>query len=710
MPPKKRSSKSADVNSQSDDESETTKSEAMDVDNTPAETETEKKSQDQPVVISNSEEDQDKKETNEEPPTKKSKVAEEALKKIEAEKQRKEKEKQEAEEKAKTDRKKELEKFWKTVKDDPTDFTGWTHLLQFVDSKNDLEAGREAFSSFLKRYPYCYGYWKKFADFEKRNGTPDKVLEVFDQGTASIPLSTDLWIHYMNHCRAVKKDDATFIRSQYEKAMSECGREWRSDKLWDHYIKWELENKNYQEVFQVYQRMVRNPTQGLSKNFDNFTDFLKQHNPKDLMDTVDFLTLRKDVITAMKTDSNDEDGSKDAEAAPGEDSESDMKSAEETEAIREKIISNSRKAFKEAEIRVNMRWKYEEGIKRPYFHVKPLERGQLKNWHEYIEFMKQEMKKEGGDITEVEILYERSLIACALYEEFWMNYISWWESREGCNTDKIRQIYRRACTHHLPSKVDMHGRWAAFEETNGNLDEASKILENLESVHPELISLLLKRINLERRRGNNEKVAELYEAAIKAAPKKSVASDLSIKYARYLRLHQKNTTKALIVIEAAMESDQENPKLYLQNLDVLINSLPMDISAVVSIFNKALEQDWPEKHKLLFSQRKVEFLEDFGMNIVELEAAKAKHMEITTAYKETDSKDKEDSDKTNSEEGKEKKSDTNGSSASYPPVTNSSSYTAQQTQAYNNYGSRYANYPQNYGQYYGGYGGGSSGY
>ena len=27
-------------------------------------------------------------------------------------------------------------------------------------------------------------------------------------------------------------------------------------------------------------------------------------------------------------------------------------------------------------------------MKRPYFHVKPLERAQLKNWHEYLEFMK----------------------------------------------------------------------------------------------------------------------------------------------------------------------------------------------------------------------------------------------------------------------------------------------------------------------------------
>ena len=86
--------------------------------------------------------------------------------------------------------------------------------------------------------------------------------------------------------------------------------------------------------------------------------------------------------------------------------------------------------FSETEVRSKLRWKYEEGIKRPYFHVKPLERGQLKNWQDYLDFMKVEMAKEGGDLTEVEIIYERCLIACALYEEFWMDYVSWWESRK----------------------------------------------------------------------------------------------------------------------------------------------------------------------------------------------------------------------------------------------------------------------------------------
>lgn len=53
-------------------------------------------------------------------------------------------------------------------------------------------------------------------------------------------------------------------------------------------------------------------------------------------------------------------------------------------------------------------------IKRPYFHVKALEKTQLNNWREYLDF-----EIENGTPERVVVLFERCLIACALYEEFW---------------------------------------------------------------------------------------------------------------------------------------------------------------------------------------------------------------------------------------------------------------------------------------------------
>ena len=50
--------------------------------------------------------------------------------------------------------------------------------------------------------------------------------------------------------------------------------------------------------------------------------------------------------------------------------------------------------------------------------MKPLERAQLKNWREYLDF-----EIENGTHERVVILFERCMIACALYEDFWIKVI-----------------------------------------------------------------------------------------------------------------------------------------------------------------------------------------------------------------------------------------------------------------------------------------------
>lgn len=74
--------------------------------------------------------------------------------------------------------------------------------------------------------------------------------------------------------------------------------------------------------------------------------------------------------------------------------------------------------------------------------MKPLERGQLKNWNEYLdhEIKAQEDKKEEDKDDElVTVLFERCLIACALYEEFWLKYANWLRAKKD-GKDRSEQI------------------------------------------------------------------------------------------------------------------------------------------------------------------------------------------------------------------------------------------------------------------------------
>jgi hypothetical protein len=58
-------------------------------------------------------------------------------------------------------------------------------------------------------------------------------------------------------------------------------------------------------------------------------------------------------------------------------------------------------------------------VRRPYFHVKPLDAAQLANWAKYLDYIEAR-----GDAAATVILYERCLVACA-------SYPGWHGRREG---------------------------------------------------------------------------------------------------------------------------------------------------------------------------------------------------------------------------------------------------------------------------------------
>lgn len=62
-------------------------------------------------------------------------------------------------------RSKEASKYWEAVDRNRQDFTSWTQLIAIVDKESNVENVREVYDEFLLYYPYCYGYWKKLADF-----------------------------------------------------------------------------------------------------------------------------------------------------------------------------------------------------------------------------------------------------------------------------------------------------------------------------------------------------------------------------------------------------------------------------------------------------------------------------------------------------------------------------------------------------------------
>nr|XP_018912524.1 PREDICTED: pre-mRNA-processing factor 39-like [Bemisia tabaci] len=536
----------------------------------------------------------------------------------------------------------ELEKYWKAVREDPTDFTGWTYLLQYVDMESNVEHAREAYDAFLARYPYCYGYWRKYADFEKRKGSREHCEQVFVSGLSAIPLSVDLWLHYLNYFRTTYPEDEVGIRSLYDKAIQACGLEFRSDRLWESYIKWETDKKKLVNVTAIFDKLLATPTQNYLTHFEKFQDHVMKHSPRKILSVDDFLNLRREVLQILKQYDSPLIGVPGGDdAPPGEEEPSDEKEIkhtnEETAALRDKIIAMRRKVHKATAEAVTQRLKYEDGIKRPYFHVKPLERCQLENWRSYLEF---EIAQ--GDMERIIILFERCLIACALYEEFWLKFILFLEKQGDEYRSNLENTFKRACTIHHVKKPNLHLHWAIFEETQGNFEKAAEILSNLERNFPSLAQVAFRRINLERRRKAYPKVCELYEHYISSSAYSKMANNMVVKYARFCAKVLLDIDKGIKVLEKAMEKDKDCPRLYFQIIDLCMQRTPLNVNEVVSYLDKFLSKDNAEaEQKVMIAQHKVEFLEDFASDASAVQKAHNEYLQYVKIVKDNRKKAEE---------------------------------------------------------------------
>ncbi|XP_042274613.1 pre-mRNA-processing factor 39 isoform X1 [Thunnus maccoyii] len=560
----------------------------------------------------------------------------------------------------------DFERLWKAAHDNPQDFTSWTDLLQYCEQEGHITASRRALEAFLARYPLCYGYWKKFADLERRAGYNNKAEEVCVQGLQAIPLSVDLWIHYINLLLGTLDmnlpESPARIRSVFEDAVAAAGLDFHSDRLWDLYVEWEKEQGNMKNATTVLDRVLKVPTQMYNTHYDKFKAHLSSHEPKEVLSSEEYEELRTLCRQSQKAERAEQAQEEEAERPPGEEEPATPEGTDTEELmqkIRDQVLVNRDKVYQDNEGEVRKRWHFEDAIKRPYFHVKPLDRVQLRAWHSYLDWEIAQLNKdtkdpnqvdpsqaatEGSEVTaqpqerseeavvahddhRVRILFERCLIACALYEEFWTRYIHYLEPQ---SVDEARAVYKRACEIHLMYKPNIHMQWATFEERHGDLTEARRVLEALEKSLPGLAVVRLRRAALERRAGQlDQSEALLQEAVAESKEKPTLHAFYSIKLARLLLKLGRNPSRARRVLQEALEISPDNDKLHLNLLELEVSGEPWaSAEAVQECVTRALAAPLAPHTKILFSQRGLQYAEDYSNSIQSVLSVYEEHQKL----------------------------------------------------------------------------------
>ncbi|KAH0854912.1 hypothetical protein HID58_031375 [Brassica napus] len=585
----------------------------------------------------------------------------------------------------------EEERLWSIVRANSSEFNAWTALIEETEriSQDNIAKIRKVYDAFLAEFPLCYGYWKKYADHEARVGAMDKVVEVYERAVQGVTYSVDIWLHYCVFAINTYGDPDT-IRSLFERAVVYVGTDFLSSPLWDKYIEYEHMQQDWSRLAMIYTRVLENPIQNLDRYFSNFKELAETRPLSELRSAEESATVAVS-SDASETAPSESDGKADEgkSQADGTSEPSKLESAGSTDPEELKKYIGIREALyikaKEFESKIIG---FEMAIRRPYFHVRPLNVAELENWHNYLDFIESDgdfnklssiwciicfigfpldqsmclylvtlrliiavfestnVINEGVFITiylsfsiifqQVVKLYERCLVACANYPEYWIRYVL--SMGSSGSMDLADNALTRATQVFVKRQPEIHLFAARLKEQNGDIAGARAAFQLLHSeISPGLLEAVIKHANMEQRLGNVDDAFSVYEQVIAVEKGKDNSILLPLLYAQYSRfsyLVLRDAEKARKIIVEALDHVQPSkhfmealiffetilpPPRKIEYLDPLIENL---IKPNVDTQNTASSTE-REELSLIY----IEFLGLFG-DVESIKKAEDRHCKL----------------------------------------------------------------------------------
>ncbi|PQQ01589.1 uncharacterized protein Pyn_33189 [Prunus yedoensis var. nudiflora] len=331
---------------------------------------------------------------------------------------------------------------------DSLDFDHWTSPISEIETaySDDVEKISSVYDSFLSEFPLCHGYWRRYADHKARLCSVDKVVHVFERAVQSATYSVPLWVDYCNFAMAAFEDPAD-IRRLFQRGMSFVGKDYSCHTLWDKYIEFEYSQQQWSSLAQIYIQALRFPTKKLHRFYEGLKKFAASCEEEMKCQSSFTVDLQSETVL-------------DSEAPT---------------FYRDDEIALVAKDLLDPAIGLESL----KHCKNTYMSESSCIRKHLENWHHYLDFVEIQ-----GDFDWAVKLYERCLIPCANYPEFWMRYVEFMEingGREIANyaLDRATQIFmKRLSVIHLfnarfKEKIgDISGARAAFPKCDTESDSS----------------------------------------------------------------------------------------------------------------------------------------------------------------------------------------------------------------------------------------------
>mmetsp|Transcript_13167 Transcript_13167/g.40558 ORF Transcript_13167/g.40558 Transcript_13167/m.40558 type:complete len:283 (-) Transcript_13167:408-1256(-) len=272
------------------------------------------------------------------------------------------------------------------VEADPSDFAAWSRLLAAVEEGATAYPERVAvtFEAFLAKFPLCFGYWCKYADLQSKLGATGEsdaaaVAEatgaIYDRALEAVPLSVELWKAYTAHIKATTAGAASDkLRLAYQTAVARVGHDPAAAGLWDAYMEFEADRGTPIEVCSVFRAMLGTDASGRTDELWKRMKMLcKSYRASELAPEDERADLEAR-FKANKKDINPND-------------ELDQMAQGRVAGMSELTLQRQMEQMlfdceKDKNDLINSRLErqhYEAGVRRWYFHVKPLDDAQVRN-------------------------------------------------------------------------------------------------------------------------------------------------------------------------------------------------------------------------------------------------------------------------------------------------------------------------------------------
>lgn len=284
------------------------------------------------------------------------------------------------------------------VESDDMDYAALVGAVHAADSPRQPAQLREAYNNLLRAWPLCYGYWKRFADFEVEQGCVERASEVYERALVLGSCCVEIWAHYGAHATAYwqRPED---VRALFERGASLVGSDYGADVFWDRYIAFETARAgaDHSRVSQVFRRALQHPLRSLDALWLRFQQLAVERSCAEVLDA------REEAVLQQMLEA--------AGLAPHRPCSSET---EDDGARKLRLLPLLEVHFRRAKADHAERLRWESGVRRRHFHLRPMDEAELKHWNSYLDW-----EERRGNVPRLILTYERCLVPCCLEPAMW---------------------------------------------------------------------------------------------------------------------------------------------------------------------------------------------------------------------------------------------------------------------------------------------------